>query len=64
MCADAECTITITDRIFISTIVEIKRITAKISIRGIESKIHHSDEYTILTFYMKGVLSDDIRVFV
>ena len=53
----------ITNRTFISIVTEIKRIIIKISIRGIESKIHHFDEYAILIFYMKRVLSNDTRAF-
>ena len=32
---------------------------ASISIRDLKSKIHHSDEYAIFTFYIEGVLSDN-----
>ena len=63
MCVDAKYTIIITNRTFISTIVEIKRIIAKISIRDIELKIHHFDEYAILIFYIKKILSNNNRVF-
>lgn len=51
------------DRIFISITAEIKKIITKISIRGLKSKIHHSDEFVVLIFYMKGVLSEGNRAF-
>ena len=54
---------TIVDRTFISFKTKIKKIIASILIRGLRSKIHHFDEYVVLTFYMKEVLPDDHRVF-
>ena len=62
-CVDADCTMTMTDRIFVSATAEIKKMTTKISIRGLGSKIHHSDEFSVLTFYMKEVLPDNTRAF-
>ena len=62
-CADAGCTITMADRTFIPATAEVKKMAAKIPIRGLESKIHHSDEYAVHTFYMKGVLPDNTRAF-
>ena len=63
MYIDAKCIIIIINRIFISIIIEIKRIIIKISIRDIELKIYHSDEYAILIFYMKRILLDNTRAF-
>ena len=62
-CADAGCTMTMADRTFIPASAEVKKMAAKIPIRGLGSKIHHSDEYAILTFYMEGVLPDSTRAF-
>lgn len=58
-CADAGCTMTMADRTYIPAVIEIKKMAAKVPIRGLGSKIHHSDEYAVLTFYMEGVLPDD-----
>ena len=55
---------TIADRIFILSITKIKKITIKILIRGLESKIYYFDEYIVLIFYIKGVLSNNIRAFI
>ena len=63
MCINIEYTITITNRTFISTIVGIKRIIAKISIRDIELKLYYSNEYAILIFYIKRVLFNNTRTF-
>ena len=52
-----------TDRIFIPVTAEVKKITVKISIRGLRFKIHHFDEYAIHIFYIKDVLFDNTRVF-
>ena len=62
-CADAGCTMTMADRTFIPATAELKKMAAKIPIRGLGSKIHHSDEYAVLTFYMEGVLPDGTRAF-
>ena len=56
--------IIIIDRIFIPVITKIKKIIAKIPIRGLKSKIYYSDEYIVLIFYIKGVLFDNTRAFV
>ena len=64
MCVDTKCTIIITNRTFISIIVEIKRIAIKILIRDIELKIYYSNKYIILIFYIKRVLFNNTRVFV
>ena len=53
----------IIDRIFIPVTVEVKKITVKISIRDLEFKIHHFDEYAVHIFYMKDVLLDNTRTF-
>ena len=63
MCIDIKYIITIINRTFISIIVEIKKIIAKISIRDIELKIYHFDEYAILIFYIKRILFNNNRVF-
>ena len=63
MCANTKCTIIIINRTFISTIVEIKRIAIKILIRDIELKVYYSNEYVILIFYIKRVLSNNTRAF-
>ena len=63
MCANIECIIIIINRTFISTIVEVKKKIIKISIRDIELKIYHFDEYAIFTFYIKKVLSNNARAF-
>ena len=55
---------TIIDRTFISIIVKIKKITIKISIRELRSKIYHFDEYIVLIFYIESILSKDIYAFV
>ena len=53
----------IIDRTFIFVIAEVKKMTVKISIRDLEFKIHHFDEYTIYIFYIKDVLLDNTRTF-
>ena len=62
-CVDTDCIITIIDRIFISATAEIKKITTKIFIRELRFKIHHFDEFFVLTFYMKEMLLDNTRAF-
>ena len=62
-CADAGCTMIMVDRTFIPATAEVKKMAAKIPIRGLGSKIHHSDEYAVHTFYMEGVLPDNTRAF-
>ena len=37
--------------------------SASISIRDLRFKIHHSNEYTILIFYIKNILLDNTRAF-
>ena len=61
-CVNASYIITMVNRAFVSK-TEIKKITIKIPIRGLGSKVHHSDEFAILTFYMEGVLPDDTCAF-
>ena len=63
---NTSCIIIITNRIFISIIIKIKKMIVSISIRDLKSKIHHFDEYVIFIFYIKGVLSNNknIRIFV
>ena len=51
------------DRSFISTISKVKKITIKISIRKLKSKIYYSNKYVILIFYIKSILFNDIRTF-
>ena len=51
------------DRTFIYATSGIKKMASKIPIRGLGSKIHYSDEFVVLTFYKKGVLSFDTRAF-
>ena len=62
-CADAGCTMTMADRTYVPKDTEVKKMATKIPIRGLGSKIHHSDEFAILTFYMEGVLPDGTRAF-
>lgn len=62
-CADAGCTMTMADRTFVPAESQIKKMASKIPIRGLGSKIHHSDEFAVLTFYMEGVLPDGTRAF-
>ena len=62
-CADADCIMIMIDRTFISVTAEVKKITTKISIRDLESKIHHFDEYAVYIFYIKDVLFDNTRIF-
>lgn len=62
-CADAGCTMTMADRTFVPTETPVKKMTSKIPIRGLGSKIHHSDEFAVLTFYMEGVLPEGTRAF-
>lgn len=62
-CADSGCTMTMADRTFLPPTIEIMKMAAKVPIRGLGSKIHHSDEYAILSFYMEGVLPDGTRAF-
>ena len=62
-CADPGCTMTIADRTFIPSNAEVKKMATKIPIRGLGTKIHHSDEYVIRTFFMEGVLPDGTRAF-
>lgn len=62
-CADAGCTMTMADRTFVPANTEMRKMATKIPIRGLGSKIHHSDEYAVLTFYMEGVLPDGTRAF-
>ena len=62
--ADADCIIIIVDRIFVLVNTQIKKITSKILIRGLRFKIYHFDEYIVLIFYMKSVLSNNTRVFI
>ena len=63
ICADANCTIIMIDHTFILVTAEVKKITIKISIRDLEFKIHHFDEYIVHIFYMKDVLLDNTRAF-
>ena len=56
--------ITIANRTFILTNFQIKKITSKISIRGLESKIYYFNKFTILIFYIKEVLFDSTRTFI
>ena len=53
-----------TDRIFVLVNTQVKKIISKILIRGLKFKIYHFDEYIVFIFYMKSVLSNDIRVFI
>ena len=53
----------IMNRIFVSPISEIKKIIIKILIYNLKSKIYYFDKYIILIFYIKSVLSNNIRVF-
>ena len=62
-CADSGCTMTMADRTFIPTGTVLRKMAAKVPIRGLGSKIHHSDEYAIIPFYMEGVLPDGTRAF-
>ena len=52
------------NRIFISIIIEFRKIIIEILIRELKSKIYHFDKYIIFIFYIKGVLLDNNRVFV
>ena len=63
MYIDIKYIIIITNRTFISTIIEIKRIIINILIRDIELKIYYSNEYVIFIFYIKEVLSNNTRAF-
>ena len=65
VCVNINCIIMITDYIYISIIIEIKKITIKIFIRNLRFKIYYFDEYIVFTFYIKNVLFDNknIRVF-
>ena len=62
-CTDTNYTITIADRTFIPIASKVKKIASKILIRGLGSKIHHSNKYAVLTFYIEGVLPDGTRAF-
>ena len=62
-CADPGCTMTMADRTFVPPTTELKKMATKIPIRGLGTKIHHSDEYAVLTFFMEGVLPDGTRAF-
>ena len=59
MYIDIKCIIIIINQIFISTIVEIKKIIIKILIRDIELKIYYSNKYVILIFYIERILLDN-----
>ena len=52
------------DRIFVFSIVVIKKITIKILIRELRFKIHYSNKYDIIIFYIKDILFDNTRAFV
>lgn len=52
------------DRTFIPATIKLRKITVKILIRGLDFKIHHSDKYIILTFYIKDIFLDNTRAFV
>ena len=52
------------NRIFIFSTAVIKKIITKILIRELRFKIHYSDEYDIIIFYIEEVLFDNTRVFV
>ena len=57
ICADTGCTISMADRKFVEHLTgtsPILRMASRIPIRGISSKLHYSDEYMVLTFYIKG----------
>ena len=61
--ADTEYIIIMVDRIFILVNFEIRKIAIKILIRDLNSKIHHSNEYAILIFYIESILSNNTRAF-
>ena len=63
LCVDTGYIIIIANRTFISINSEIKRIIAKIFIRGLDSKIHYSNKYAILIFYIEGVLLNKTYTF-
>lgn len=54
VCIDAGCTMTIVDRSFLPPYAVIQKMTSSVKIRGLESKIHHSDEYAVPEFFMTG----------
>ena len=59
ICVDSGCGMSIIDRKFLSTLsgYEIKHMGSKVRIRGIGSQIHLSDEFIVLTFYLRGKLN-------
>ena len=54
---------TIADRTFIPITSKVKKMASKILIRGLGSKVHHSNKYVVLTFYIEGVLPNGTRAF-
>ena len=52
-----------TDRTFIFSIAVIKKMATKILIRELKFKIYYFDEFDIIIFYIKRVLSNDTRAF-
>ena len=59
-CADAGCTMTMADSSFIPAGTKLRKMDARIPIRGLGSKLHFSDEFAVLKFYMHGTLPDGV----
>ena len=51
------------NRTFIPPDSYIKKMATKVLIWGLGSKLHYSDKYVILTFYIEGVLPNGTRTF-
>ena len=47
------------DYTFISANIKLKKMASKIPIQDLESKIYYLDKYTIITFYIEGILPDN-----
>ena len=62
-CVDPGYTMIMADRTFVPPTAELKKIATKIPIRGLGTKIHHSNEFAVLTFFIEGVLPDRTRAF-
>ncbi len=64
VCADIECTMSLSDREFIESITlnfatKIRKLTSLILIRDIENKIHNSNEYILMNNFIKETLLND-----
>ena len=54
VCADTGCTMSMADKRCIPEGTEIKKLPKQIPIRGVGAQIHRTDEFAVLTFYLKG----------